>query len=74
MLTDFSHDFCRYISCGVPFAQHGALAALQGPREATDTMLEAYKRRRDVALAILKENGLYEYVQTAEHPTKPNST
>jgi aspartate/methionine/tyrosine aminotransferase len=52
----------RYISCGVPFAQRGALAALQGPREATDTMLEAYKRRRDLALAILAENGLHEYV------------
>jgi aspartate/methionine/tyrosine aminotransferase len=30
-----------FVSCGVPFAQRGALAAVQGPREVIDDMVAA---------------------------------
>ncbi len=34
-------------SCAVHFVQHAALAALRGPREPIDAMVEAFRERRD---------------------------
>jgi aspartate aminotransferase len=39
---------------GNAFAQHGALAAVQGPRDEVEKMRTSYKRRRDLAVAMLK--------------------
>eukprot|EP00038_Savillea_parva_P021687 m.35807 g.35807 ORF g.35807 m.35807 type:complete len:439 (+) comp5328_c0_seq1:1-1317(+) len=50
-----------FVSCGVAFAQRGAVAALRGPSEATDTMRKAYRARRDIALNILRKHGLADY-------------
>lgn len=50
-----------FISCGVPFAQRGALAALQGPSNSTEFMRAAYRRRRDTALDILEAHSLRSY-------------
>jgi aspartate/methionine/tyrosine aminotransferase len=45
------------ISCGVPFSQWAALAAITGPDDCVVNMTAAYRERRDVALAVLKERG-----------------
>ena len=50
-----------YLSCGVPFAQAAAEAAVRGPQDVVSTMASAYKQRRDAALEIVTEHGLYEY-------------
>ena len=42
---------------GNAFAQHGALAALNGPRDEVEVMRSSYKRRRDLAIALLKGIG-----------------
>ncbi|MFZ5916452.1 MAG: pyridoxal phosphate-dependent aminotransferase [Chloroflexota bacterium] len=47
------------MSCATSFAQKGAQAALTGPREPVIEMLRAYKRRRDVVDAMLREYGLW---------------
>jgi aspartate/methionine/tyrosine aminotransferase len=39
---------------GNAFAQAGALAAITGPRDEVDKMRSSYKRRRDLAIAMLK--------------------
>eukprot|EP00466_Bigelowiella_natans_P015778 jgi/Bigna1/34053/e_gw1.4.66.1 len=51
------------VSCGVPFAQAGALAALSDPasQAASVKMAHEYRKRRDVAVAVLREFGLYAY-------------
>jgi aspartate/methionine/tyrosine aminotransferase len=49
------------VSCGTPFSQLGALAALEGPQDCVAEMTAAYKRRRDIALEVLRERGLYRY-------------
>ena len=43
------------------FAQRAAEAALTGPQESIAEMREAYQRRRDLATALLDEQGLLEY-------------
>jgi aspartate aminotransferase len=52
------------ISCGVPFAQHGALVALtcrdEIPGQVAD-MVAAYRARRDAAVAVLERHGMREY-------------
>ena len=50
-----------FVSCGTGFSQLGAVAALEGPQECVMEMTAAYKRRRDIALGVLRENGLYRY-------------
>jgi aspartate/methionine/tyrosine aminotransferase len=50
-----------FVSCGTPFSQLGALAALEGPQDCVAEMTAAYKRRRDIALEVLRERGLYRY-------------
>eukprot|EP00041_Stephanoeca_diplocostata_P024323 m.613327 g.613327 ORF g.613327 m.613327 type:complete len:444 (+) comp22501_c0_seq12:213-1544(+) len=50
-----------FVSCGVPFAQRGALAALTGPSEGITDMCVAYAKRRDIAVDILRAHGLHAY-------------
>lgn len=45
------------VSCGVPFAQEAAVAALRGPKDCVAEMTLAYKQRRDAALATLAARG-----------------
>lgn len=42
-------------------AQRAAAAALTGPQDCVSEMREAYKRRRDLAVSILREHGRYLY-------------
>lgn len=49
------------VSCGVPFAQMAAAAALDGPQDCVAEMAAAYKHRRDLAIEILRKHGLYRY-------------
>ena len=49
------------ISCGVPFAQHGALAALTSKDDLVSGMVDEYKVRRNKAVSVLKEFGKFEY-------------
>ena len=46
------------VSCPSTISQKAAEAALLGPREPIRAMLDAYRRRRDVALAAATEAGL----------------
>jgi aspartate aminotransferase len=48
-------------SCVNAVAQAAAEAALTGPQDVVEEMRLAYRRRRDLAVAILKEGGLYRY-------------
>lgn len=50
-----------FVSCGVPFSQMGALAAVQGPQDYVHNATLTYKSRRDAAIAILKKHNMYEY-------------
>ncbi|MFH1568602.1 MAG: aminotransferase class I/II-fold pyridoxal phosphate-dependent enzyme [Gemmatimonadota bacterium] len=49
------------VSCGVGFAQMAAVVALDGPQECVGQMRDAYRERRDAALEVLREYGLYRY-------------
>jgi len=51
------------VSCGVPFAQAGAEAALRSSdaRAYAASMRDAYRARRDVALGVLDAHGRLEY-------------
>ena len=49
------------VSCGAPFAQMAAAVALDGPQECVAEMAAAYKRRRDLAIKIMRKHGLYRY-------------
>ena len=49
------------VSCGVGFAQKAAVAALEGPEDCVRDMCGQYRARRDLALGILREYGLYRY-------------
>jgi aspartate/methionine/tyrosine aminotransferase len=46
------------VSCVNAPAQMGALAALTGPQEIVDEMRDAYRDRRDAAVALLNEAGV----------------
>ena len=50
-----------FISCGTGFSQLAAVVGLEGSQECVREMRDAYKARRDVALQVLRENGLYRY-------------
>jgi len=41
--------------------QKAGVAALMGPQECVETMRQAYHRRRDLAVRIMADNGLYRY-------------
>jgi aspartate aminotransferase/aminotransferase len=49
------------VSCASSISQKAAEAALRGPQDVVRQMREAYCRRRDLALSILRRYGLYEY-------------
>ena len=46
------------VSCVNTVAQHAAVAALLGPQDCVHEMLEHYRRRRDLAVAEARANGL----------------
>jgi len=50
-----------FVSCGSGFSQLAAVEGLEGSQECVREMREAYQRRRDVALEVLREYGLYHY-------------
>jgi aspartate aminotransferase/aminotransferase len=50
-----------FVSCGTGFSQLAAVAALEGPQDCVAEMRAAYRRRRDIALDVLRERGLYRY-------------
>ncbi len=41
--------------------QKAGVAALMGPQDCVETMRQAYHRRRDLAVRVMAENGLYRY-------------
>jgi aspartate/methionine/tyrosine aminotransferase len=45
------------VSCGSPFCQIAAVAALTGDQRPVGEMVQEYQRRRDAALKILDERG-----------------
>jgi aspartate aminotransferase len=49
------------VACGVATSQFGALADITGPQECVSEMRDAYKRRRDIAVEILKKNNAHTY-------------
>jgi aspartate aminotransferase/aminotransferase len=49
------------VSCGVGFAQMAAAEALDGPQQCVVDMCDAYRKRRDVAIEVLREYDLYRY-------------
>jgi aspartate aminotransferase/aminotransferase len=50
-----------FVSCASAISQKAAEAALWGSQDAVRTMCDAYRQRRDAAIRILKENGLFVY-------------
>ncbi|WP_029420402.1 pyridoxal phosphate-dependent aminotransferase [Alicyclobacillus macrosporangiidus] len=49
------------ISSTNSLTQRAGVAALTGPQACVDEMRDAYRRRRDLAVDILREQGLYHY-------------
>jgi aspartate/methionine/tyrosine aminotransferase len=49
------------VSCGSPFSQLAAAVALDGPQDCVAEMVAVYKRRRDLAVDILRRGGLHRY-------------
>ncbi|MBI2505677.1 MAG: pyridoxal phosphate-dependent aminotransferase [Candidatus Latescibacteria bacterium] len=50
-----------FVSCGSGFSQLAAAEALEGPQDCVEEMRQAYQRRRDLALEVLRQYGLYQY-------------
>jgi len=50
-----------FVSCGTGFSQLASAEALDGPQETVAQMREAYRRRRDIALEVLRAHDLYRY-------------
>jgi aspartate/methionine/tyrosine aminotransferase len=50
-----------FISCACGFSQLAAAEALDGPQDCVEQMRQAYQRRRDVALEVLRAYDLYQY-------------
>lgn len=46
------------VSCASTISQHAALAALAGPQDCVTSMVDAYRRRRDLAAGLLAEGGV----------------
>ncbi|MCR4428433.1 MAG: pyridoxal phosphate-dependent aminotransferase [Caldiserica bacterium] len=49
------------VSCPSSISQKAGFAAISGPKEKVEEMRETYRRRRDLAVSILKAYDLYEY-------------
>jgi aspartate/methionine/tyrosine aminotransferase len=50
-----------YVSCASAVSQKAAEAALRGSQHHLRVMVDSYRRRRDIAVDILKENNLFVY-------------
>jgi aspartate/methionine/tyrosine aminotransferase len=50
-----------YVSCPSAVSQKAAEAALRGPQRCLRVMVDSYRKRRDIAVEILKENDLFVY-------------
>jgi len=50
-----------YVSCVSAVSQKAAEAALRGPQRCLRIMVDSYRKRRDMAVEILKDNGLFVY-------------
>jgi aspartate aminotransferase/aminotransferase len=50
------------VSCAPSISQKAAEAALEVAHQYIDKMVEQYRRRRDLAMAILKKQGLFSYI------------
>ena len=50
-----------FVSCGTGFSQLASAVGLDGPQDQVREMRDAYQERRDVALEVLREHGLYRY-------------
>lgn len=49
------------VSCPSSISQKAGVAALSGPHRTVEIMRDTYRRRRDLAVEILKQHNLYEY-------------
>jgi aspartate aminotransferase/aminotransferase len=50
-----------YVSCPSSISQKAAEAALKGSQQCLRVMVDSYRKRRDIAVKILKENDLFVY-------------
>lgn len=50
-----------YVSCACSISQKAAEAALKGPQDCLRVMVDSYRRRRDIAIDILRENDMFVY-------------
>lgn len=50
-----------YVSCACTVSQKAAESALTGPQDCQKIMVDAYRKRRDIAVEILKENDMFVY-------------
>ncbi len=50
-----------YVSCACTISQKAAETALKGPQNCLKIMVESYKKRRDIAVEILKANDMFVY-------------
>ncbi|MGQ9608339.1 MAG: pyridoxal phosphate-dependent aminotransferase [bacterium] len=50
-----------YVSCACTVSQKAAEAALKGPQDCLKFMVDSYRKRRDIAVNILKENDMFVY-------------
>jgi aspartate/methionine/tyrosine aminotransferase len=53
LIEPISRLVINSVSCTSAFSQHAAIAALEGPWDAVDTMLAAFRERRDVIVSGL---------------------
>ena len=50
-----------FVSCGTGFSQLASVDALEGPQDCVRQMRDAYHRRRDIAVEVLRQYDLYQY-------------
>jgi aspartate aminotransferase/aminotransferase len=50
-----------FVSCASSISQKAGEAALLGPQDCVQEMVQTYQRRRDVVIDILNDYGMYEY-------------
>jgi aspartate/methionine/tyrosine aminotransferase len=58
LITDIQEP---YVSCACTVSQKAAESALRGPQDCQKFMVESYKKRRDIAVEILKANDMFVY-------------
>ena len=78
LVEPLTRFFVNSTSCVPPFIQHAGVAALQGPQEAVETMLEEFRARRDLVVEGLNalpgvtcrtpEGAFYAFPNVAEVP------